>query len=568
MRFLVLLGIALTVGSAFGQHLDVPTLAGKPLFVPGEVLVRLKASAADSDKARVLGAKAQTSTFESAIRVYRMELGATEDVQSRVEQLKNDPAVELAQPNYYYYTSGSCVPTDVYYSAPYNWPLLKIQAPKAWGLFVSCPPEPTGAAVTVAILDTGYYFNHPDLIGVARGPVTDCISGGNDPADQFGHGTFVAGIIAAQWNASTGYSCPSPSRNTTGMAGLASGIVLMPIRVLDACGSGTSAQIAAGTLFAVNNGARVLNFSLGGAGTDDLEDEAVQQALSAGCVVVAASGNQSNLPQSLAPLNYPAAYPGVISVGATDENDKVAFYSNGGTGLDLVAPGGAAMGGTIVSVLAAYDIFSTLLCPTPTPCAGVTGLDFIEDSSAPGPYGVASGTSAAAPYVTATAALIFSMYPNLTNIQVVDAIVNNTDSLNNNTGWDAQSGYGRLNVYKALLNAQSSAGQITPYVKTFNSPNPFYPDINPTTNITLVMTSPQAVDLTIRDSGGGIVLHKIFQAGQLNENPANPQFKSFYVPWDGRNSSGQLVTTGVYFYSIVAGGVTGRNKIAVVRGNP
>jgi hypothetical protein len=226
------------------------------------------------------------------------------------------------------------------------------------------------------------------------------------------------------------------------------------------------------------------------------------------------------------------------------------------------------MGGTIVSFLAAYDIFSTLLCPLPTPCAGVTGLDFIEDSSAPGPYGVASGTSAAAPYVTATAALIFSMYPNLTNIQVVDAIVNNTDSLNNNTGWDAQSGYGRLNVYKALLNAQSSAGQITPYVKTFNSPNPFYPDINPTTNITLVMTSPQAVDLTIRDSGGGIVLHKTFQAGQLNENPANPQFKSFYVPWDGRNSSGQLVTTGVYFYSVVAGGVTGRNKIAVVRGNP
>src|SRR5208337_2870951 len=153
------------------------------------------------------------------------------------------------------------------------------------------------------------------------------------------------------------------------------------------------------------------------------------------------------------------------------------------------------------------------------------------------------------PYVTATAALIFSMYPNLTNTQVANAIINNTDSLNNNTGWDAQSGYGRLNVYKALLNAQNTVGQITSYLKTFNSPNPFYPDMNPPTNITLVLTLPQAVDLTIRDSGGELVLHKTYQAGQLNENPSNPQFKSYYVSWDGRNSSGQLVKTGIYFYS-------------------
>jgi hypothetical protein len=76
------------------------------------------------------------------------------------------------------------------------------------------------------------------------------------------------------------------------------------------------------------------------------------------------------------------------------------------------------------------------------------------------------------------------------------------------------------------------------------------------------------VDLAIRDSGGKLVLNKTFQSNQLNENPSNPQFKSFYVPWDGRNSSGQLVSTGVYFYTVTTGGVTGRNKIAVVRGSP
>jgi len=563
MKFHILLALTLGVGSACAQTMEVPTLEGKPLFVPGEVLVRFKGNAGPTDQARVLGAKAKSSTYEPAIRVYRMPLGTGEDVQTRVEQLKNDPAVDLSQPNYYYYSS-ACAPTDTYYNAPYNWPLLKIQAPQAWGLFASCPPAPTGLAVTVAILDTGFYYNHPDLLGVPLGPVTDCVSGGTVANDQFGHGTYVAGIIAAQWNASTGFTCPTNS-STTGMAGLVPGIVLMPIRVLDACGNGTSVQIAAGTLFAVNHGARVLNFSLGGAGTDSLEGDAIQQALSAGCVVVAASGNQSHLPQNLAPLNYPAAYPDVIAVGATDASDNVAFYSNGGTGLDLVAPGGAAVSGT-VAYAAAFDIFSTLLCPLPAPCAGAQRSDFIEDSNTP--FGVASGTSAAAPYVTATAALIFSMYPNLTNTQVVQAIINNTDSLNNNSGWDSQSGYGRLNVYKALLNAQTHTGQITPYLKTFNSPNPFYPDTDPPTNITLVLSSPQAVDLTVRDSGGELVYHKSFQAGDLNNNPSNPQFKSYYVSWDGRNSSGQTVKTGVYFYAVTSGGVTGHNKIAVVRGSP
>ncbi len=560
--------LALTAGTVLAQEL--PNLNGKPLFVPGEILVRLKNGIVEADKSRVLGAKALTSTtFEPATGVYRMELGSGEDVRARVDLLKNDPAVDLAQPNYYYYAS-ACDPTtvmDTYYAAPYYWPLQKISAPQAWNLFSNCSLSPTGSAVTIAILDTGFYGSHPDFSTLAPGPVTNCISdqASNDVSDKFGHGTYVAGIIAAQWGISSGYSCPS-SGFTTGMKGLSPNVVLMPIRVLDACGRGTSAQIAAGTLFAVNHGARVLNFSLGGAGTDSLEQGAIQQALSSGCVVVAAAGNESNLPQSVAPINYPAAYPGVISVGATDANDKVAFYSNGGTGLDLVAPGGSAVTGSSVSILAASDIFSTLLCPLPAPCPGVKSSDFIEDPSTP--FGVASGTSAAAPYVTATAALIFSMYPNMTNTQVADAIINNTDSLNNNTGWDAQSGYGRLNVFKALLNAQSSMGQITTYLKTFNSPNPFYPDATPPTNITLVMSSPRPVDLTIRDSGGELVFHKSFPVSGLNNNPANPQFKSYYVSWDGRNASGQLVNTGVYFYSVTSGGVTGRNKIAVVRGNP
>ena len=134
---------------------------------------------------------------------------------------------------------------------------------------------------------------------------------------------------------------------------------------------------------------------------------------------------------------------------------------------------------------------------------------------------MASGTSAATPFVSATAALLLVLNPNLTNTQVAQQIINNTDSLNGNAGWDKYTGYGRLNVYKTLSNAIGSS-QLTNYVKTFNSPNPFYVDVDGYTNITLVSTQPEPADLTIYDTAGELVLHKAYDASQLNNNPSNP----------------------------------------------
>ena len=574
---------------------SVLSLKDKPAFVPGEVLVRFQNGVKVSDRDKVLAVGALNRVIGE--NVYKMKLTPGMDVLKTVESLRGSSGVSYVQPNYKYYALGSCpVPTsstDQYFSAPYNWPLTIIQAPQAWALttWPSCPP---GTGVTVAVLDTGISRANPDLRNVPLiGYNAICAFDEEDPScncsvsftesagvtttmDDFGHGTWVSGIIAATWNGgnptSEAISGDCNNGNTTGMAGLAGGAVIMPVKVLDCTGNGYSDEIGAGINYAVAHGAKVLNLSLGGT-ADSYEQEVIDNALVAGCVVVAAAGNESDLPGSLAPLDYPAGYPGVLAVGASDQNDHVAFYSNGGEGLggkilDLVAPGGINAPDTRLTFAqnASECIFSTFVCPLPN--AGVTDGGFMVFGPGAGTdsnYGLASGTSAATPFVAAAAALVFSLNPTWTNTQVVQQIINNTDSLDGNTGWNSESGYGRLNVYKAL-SASLGGGQVTTYVKTFNSPNPFYVDKQLYTNITLVMTQPEPVQLTIYDTSGEIVLNKNYAASQLNSNPNNPQYESYYIAWDGKNGSDQKVKTGIYFYTVNVGGQVSHNKIAVIQG--
>jgi len=593
-KIIFILGIGLAVSPVFSSVIN---LKDKPAFVPGEVLIRFNDDAQSSDRDRVLEVGA--SRMSIGENVYKMKLPSGTDVLKTVENLRGSSGVSYVQPNYKYYALGSCpVPTsstDQYYSAPYNWPLTIIQAPQAWSQ-ISWPSCPPGAGVTVAVLDTGISRLNPDLRTVPLigynaiaavdeedssctscscygNPFTDSGSGGVATIDDFGHGTWVSGIIAATWNGgaiTTETGCVMGS--TTGMAGLAGGTVIMPIKVLDCTGSGPGDAIVAGINYAVAHGAKVLSMSLGGV-ADPLEQEAINNALTAGCVIVASSGNESDLPNSLAQLDYPAGYPGVIAVGASDQNDHVAFYSNGGEGLDgklldLVAPGGidAPNPSSSFSTNASECIFSTFVCPLPN--AAVTGGGFMVFGPGAGTdsnYGLAAGTSGATPFVSATAALLFSLNPTWTNTQVIQQIINNTDSLDGNSGWNSESGYGRLNVYKAL-SSSLGAGQTTTYVKIFNSPNPFYVDDQLYTNITLVMNQPESVELTIYDTSGEMVLHKNYASSQLNSNPNNPQYKSFYIAWDGKNGNGQKVKTGIYFYTVNVGGQISRNKIAVIQG--
>lgn len=257
----------------------------------------------------------------------------------------------------------------------------------------------------VAVLDTGVDATHPDLLGVVR-PGRDFIDTRRDGrTDPNGHGTGVAGVIAAV----TG--------NGIGVAGLARGAVVLPVRVMDAAGAGNTGLTAAGIVWAVDNGADVINLSLGGVGYDPSLQAAVDYALGRQVVVVAAAGNAF---QDGNPVFYPAALPGVIGVGAVSEDLQVAGFSNQGSYVDVTAPG--------------VRILTT------------TG----------GNYFSYSGTSFASPYVAAAAALLRAAEPGLT-VGGVDARLVATATDAGPPGRDDAYGHGLLDLRAAFDAAPDAA---------------------------------------------------------------------------------------------------------------
>ena len=276
-----------------------------------------------------------------------------------------------------------------------------IKAGPAWDVTQGDPE------VVIAVIDSGVDMTHPELIGKVVSTGRDFANADDDASDDHWHGTHTAGVAAADTD------------NGEGIAGVAWNCGILPVKVTGADGSGYYSWLIDGIIWATDQGADVINLSLGGDVDDPFLEDACKYAYDHGVVITAAAGNDAG------PVVYPAAYDAyVLAVAATDYNDEVADFSNFGPEVDVAAPGVYILG------------------PAPQAYVGTGYL----------PYLFATGTSEAAPHVAGLAALVMSLKPDLSPADIMRIIRYTADDVNGSTlsGRDDHVGYGRINMERAL----------------------------------------------------------------------------------------------------------------------
>ena len=390
-----------------GELDDSGALQQVTRFKPGEVLVKFATGVGASQAAANLAAKGLAIAGEiPSLDIKRLAVPPGQELMW-VEELRGDHGLVFVELNYLAHAAET-IPDDPHYTE--QWGLPRIRAPEAWDLT-------TGDDLTIAVIDTGVDLDHPDLVGKlwtnadeipdngldddGNGYVDDShgwdfVNDDAEPQDDYWHGTHVAGIAAAD------------SDNGQGVAGVSWGARIMPLKVLNASGDGNYADVASAIVYAADNGARILNLSLGGEDYSAALADAVGYARQSGCLLAAAAGNDSGA------VLYPAANDGVLAVVATTRWDRRWYGSNYGPEVDVAAPGA--------------DIYSTTL----------------DDA-----YLSASGTSAATPHVSGLAALVWSVQPDLTSDEVARVITETVRDLGA-PGWDQFYGWGRIDAYQAV----------------------------------------------------------------------------------------------------------------------
>ncbi|MFD0692799.1 S8 family peptidase [Paenibacillus sp. GCM10027628] len=296
--------------------------------------------------------------------------------------------------------SQNFTPNDNLYGK-YQWNLPLIETVQGWQV------NRGASDVVVGVVDTGVDLAHPDLQGQLL-PGYNVISGDDKPQDDVGHGTHVAGVISALVN------------NNLGVAGMTWYNKVLPVKVLDQTGAGSTYSVAQGIIWATDHGAKVINLSLGNYADSSFLHDAIKYAYNKDVAIIAASGNDNTERPG-----YPAAYPEVFAVAATDSENKKAPFSNYGDYIAVAAPG--------VSIASTYPNNQ---------------------------YAALSGTSMASPHVTALAALIRSTNPALKNTEVYDIMRQSAQDLGD-PGRDKYFGFGLIDVVKAVQKAQQTKASST-----------------------------------------------------------------------------------------------------------
>lgn len=422
-----------------------------PRFVANLLLVKFKSGTSPQRQAEILeraGADVERRIARLGVVVVEMPPARRAQV---LAKLRASPAVGRAEKDAVFERLDT-TPNDAIWSQ--QWGLRQVGLPSAWD-------RTRGLAGTVvAVLDTGVDANHPDLRGAVL-PGYDVVNGDSDPSDDNGHGTAVAGIIAARTN------------NSLGVAGICWICSILPIKVLGADGTGDTSQVAAGIIRAADAGARVIAMSLGGPGTDETLNGAVEYALRKGSIIVAASGNNG-----VSVPFYPAASPGVLSVAATDQGDRLYSWSNFGGWVQVAAPGCNA---------------------APAPLGG---------------YVLFCGTSSATPLVAGLVALQVSARPDAARGDVIDAVQKTAVPIG-----DVVS-RGRVNAPAALSAlapaAPPAAAPATTTTSTFRglltprTPLRSYRVSVGAGQLTAKLTfgGPRTLTLTMRDSRGAVIVRR------------------------------------------------------------
>ncbi|MEW6378905.1 MAG: S8 family peptidase [bacterium] len=390
-------------------------IPGQPSYVPGQILVTFRPGTPAAEMGRVYAVHQCQEIYTSPYAGFKLlAIPSFVPVLEMALQLSLEPSVLYCSPNFYRYAH--LIPNDPYYT--YQWHLPRLNCSFAWDFS-------TGIGAMVALLDSGVayqtagvYAKAPDLAGTLFAPGYDFVNLDAFPDDDYGHGTHMAGCIAQTTN------------NLLGVAGVAFNSTIMPVKVMDNLGSTAISAEADGIYFAANNGARIINMSLGGPGTSATEHAAVTYAYNAGVTIICSAGNAgSSVPE------YPASYAECVSVSSIRYDYTRPLYSNYGIYVDVCSPGGD------LSVDQNLDGFGD----------GILQQTFASPNYTTFYYYFMEGTSPAAALVSGVAALIISKSTlPLTPLQVVNTLETSATDLGT-VGWDQYYGYGLVNAYLAVL---------------------------------------------------------------------------------------------------------------------